>query len=97
MIPVTATRAQIEGHCITEYRGTAKGATFAELLPDSEAWVPTLFSTLTFCMPWILKPSITYHGASAVIRPMDKGQPPLKRRDFLMRALRTAIGEMSRA
>ena len=69
MIAVATTRAHIEGYSITAYRGTAKGATFAELLQNAKALYAN--AVLNVCFDDALDVDTLYHGAAVLIKPVE--------------------------
>lgn len=65
MSALATTRTELDGYSITAYKGTAKGATFAELLQDAEAMGAN--AVLNACFDDALDVETLYHGAAVVI------------------------------
>ena len=67
MIAVT-TETRLEGYQIVAYKGTAQGATFADLLRHAEALEAN--AILNTCYDDALDVETLFHGAAVVIEPV---------------------------
>ena len=72
MIAVT-TETRLEAYEIAAYKGTAQGATFADLLRHAEAFGAN--AILNTCYDDALDVETLFHGAAVVIEPVTRGQP----------------------
>ena len=73
MIAVT-TETQLEGYQIAGYKGTAQGATFADLLRHAEALGAN--AILNTCYDDALDVETLFHGAAVVIEPLVRRRRP---------------------
>ena len=74
MIAVT-TETRLEGYEIVAYKGTAQGATFADLLRHAEALEAN--AILNTCYDDALDLETLFHGAAVVIEPFAP-RPPVR-------------------
>jgi len=72
MIAVT-TETRLEGYEIVAYKGTAQGATFADLLRHAEALEAN--AILNTCYDDALDLETLFHGAAVVIEPVAPRRP----------------------
>jgi uncharacterized protein YbjQ (UPF0145 family) len=72
MIAVT-TETRLEGYQIAAYKGTAQGATFADLLRHAEALGAN--AILNTCYDDALDVETLFHGAAVVIESVTRRQP----------------------
>jgi len=72
MIAVT-TETRLEGYQIAAYKGTAQGATFADLLRHAEGLGAN--AILNTCYDDALDVETLFHGAAVVIEPVTRRQP----------------------
>ena len=72
MIAVT-TETRLEGYEIVAYKGTAQGATFADLLRHAEALGAN--AILNTCYDDALDVETLFHGAAVVIEPVAPRRP----------------------
>ena len=72
MIVVT-TETRLDGYQIAAYKGTAQGATFADLLRHAEALGAN--AILNTCYDDALDVETLFHGAAVVIEPVAPRRP----------------------
>ena len=71
MIAVT-TETRLEGYQIAAYKGTAQGATFADLLRHAEALGAN--AILNTCYDDALDVETLFHGAAVVVEPLIRSK-----------------------